>query len=87
MNPGNTEAHVSVALYDGSGQRLANPTVTLEPKASRAFVLTSLVPELTGQDLISGYVMVMADQSIACFALYGTHNNTALSAIPPLMVR
>jgi hypothetical protein len=87
MNPGNTEAHVTVALYDGSGQRLANPTVTLEPKASRAFVLTSLLPELTGQDLISGYVRVIADQAIACFALYGTHDGTALSAIPPQIVR
>jgi hypothetical protein len=87
MNPGNTEAHVTVAVYHGSGQRVANPAITLEPKSSRAFVLTSLLPELTGQDLISGYVRVFADQAIACFALYGTHDGTALSAIPPQMVR
>ena len=87
MNPGNTEARVALAVYDSGGQRLADPAVTLGPKTSRAFVLTSLAPELAGRQLISGYVRVTADQPIACFALYGTHDYKALSAIPPQLVR
>jgi len=87
MNPDEAEARVTLSVYDSMGQQIADPAVTLEPKSSRAFVLSSLAPELTGRQLISGYIRMTADRPIACFALYGTHDFQALSAIPPQLVR
>jgi len=81
VNPDDVEARVALSVHDSMGQQIAGPAVTLEPKSSKAFVLSSLVPELAGRQLISGYVRMTADRPIACFALYGTHDFQALSAI------
>jgi hypothetical protein len=86
LNPGSSDASITVEVYDSNGIPLANEAGVLARQSSTAYDL-SILPGLKGLQISSGYIKVKADQPIAGFALFGTHNNTALSAIPPQPVR
>ncbi|MBZ5498578.1 MAG: hypothetical protein LAP85_19455 [Acidobacteriia bacterium] len=86
LNPADTQVGITVEVYDSQGVRLAANTDALAGNRSKTLVLSNL-PDLKGLNLTSGYIKVKADQPIASFALFGTHNNSALSAIPPQAFR
>jgi hypothetical protein len=86
LNPGDTGARGTVEVFGSDGARLASAPFVLAAGRSDAFVLSTL-PELTGMSLSTGYIRIRADQPIAGFALFATHNNAAVSAIPPQSIR
>jgi hypothetical protein len=81
LNPNNTETSVIVEVHDSNGKPLATYPTTVAGSRSAAFVLSTL-PELQAVNLGSGYIRVKASQPIASFALFATHNNSVVSAIP-----
>jgi hypothetical protein len=87
LNPDSVAATVTIEVYRADGTRVEKLDLIIDPKKRVTELLTELFPSLKGQDWISGYVRVTADRGISAFALFGTHNLTALSAIPPQIIR
>jgi hypothetical protein len=48
--------------------------------------LTELFPSLAGANRSSGYIRITVDKPVAGFALFGTHDLSVLSAVPPQVV-
>jgi len=87
LNPGLFDAVVDVEVYQADGT-LDRTTRVFVPRQQRvARLLTDLFPELEGQERISGYFKLTSTQPLATFALFGTRNLSALSAIPPQTVK
>ncbi len=87
LNPDSAPASVTIDVYSADGTLKATSSKAIGPKERVTQLLTELFPSMEGQDWISGYVRVTADRGISAFALFGTHNLTALSAIPPQIAR
>jgi fibronectin type 3 domain-containing protein len=87
INPDSVAAAVTIEVYRADGIRVEKLDLTIDPRKRITELLTELFPSLKGQDWISGYVRVTADRGISAFALFGTHNLTALSAIPQQIAR
>ncbi len=87
LNPGPFDAAVDIEIYKADGT-LDRTTKVFVPRLRRVSrLLTDIFPELEGQDRISGYFKVISTQPLATFALFGTRNLSALSAIPPQVVK
>ena len=87
LNPGLFDAAVDVEIYKADGT-LDRTTKVLVPRLRRiSRMLTDLFPELEGQERLSGYIKLTSTQPLATFALFGTRNLSALSAIPPQTVK
>jgi hypothetical protein len=82
FNPGNTDAVTSIAVFDKTGGLLASKETTIKARSRSSKLLTEYFPDLAGQDLHSGYIRISSGQGVAAYAVYGTNNLTALSAIP-----
>ncbi len=76
-------AGVIVEVHDSNNRQLTTHTATVAGGRSEAFVLSTL-PGLQPVNLVSGYVRVTSDQPFAGIALFATHNNSVISAIPSL---
>jgi hypothetical protein len=87
LNPNSAPAMVTIEVYNAAGERLAPLSQQIGPRQRLTKLLDQLFESMKGQDWTSGYVRVTSDSGIAAFALFGTHNLTALSAIPPQIVR
>ena len=87
LNPGPFDAAVDVEVYKADGT-LEMTTKVFVPRLRRiARLLTDIFPELEGQQRTSGYFKVISTQPLATFALFGTRSLSALSAIPPQVVK
>jgi hypothetical protein len=87
LNPGPFDAAVDIEVYKADGT-LDRTTKVFVPRLRRvARLLTEIFPELEGQERISGYFKVLSTQPLATFALFGTRSLSALSAIPPQVVK
>jgi hypothetical protein len=73
---------VEIDLYDSSGQLQGTVTRSIGGGQRTSGLLTEYFPALVGQDRHSGYIKISADQSIACFGIFGTSSLSVLSAIP-----
>lgn len=82
LNPGGSDANVTIAVYTDTGQKYETLTRIVEAGHRVSRLLTEYFPILVGQDRSSGYIRVTADQGVACFGLFGTSTLSALSAIP-----
>jgi phosphodiesterase/alkaline phosphatase D-like protein len=83
LNPGTTDATVTVDLYASDGRKEASATKRIPGRQRRSQVLTEFFPEMSGKERSSGYIRVSSDQEIAAFAVFGTNDLSVLSAVPP----
>ncbi len=87
LNPGAFDATVTIAIYNSDASLAMSRTVVIGRKQRISQMLEQIFPEMEGQQRTSGYFTVVADQPLASFALFGTRNLSALSAIPPQTVK
>ena len=87
LNPGDFDATVTISVFNSDATLAMAKTFGLGRGERISGVLTDTFPELASQPRTSGYFTVVSDQPLASFALFGTRNLTALSAIPPQIVR
>jgi hypothetical protein len=87
LNPDSTAAEVTIQVYNELGELKATLKTPIGAGQRVIKLLPQLFPFMEGQDWFSGYVLVNADRGVSAFALFGTHNLTALSAIPPQITR
>jgi len=87
LNPDSVSAAVTIDVYNENGELKSSAPRTVPAGGRVTKLLTELFPSMIGQDWFSGYVLVSADRGVSAFALFGTHLLTALSAIPPQIVR
>jgi hypothetical protein len=87
INPNSTNAAVTLAVYDKSGNLDRSATITVPAGGRESKLLTQYFPSLAGVDRTSGYVKLTSTQGVAAFALFGTQNLNVLSAIPAQTIR
>jgi len=87
VNPGSDAAIVTIEVFGSDGSRIESLTETIPGGRRSSQLLTQYFPQLLGQELSAGYIRVVSDRPVASFALFGTHDGSVLSAIPPQIVR
>jgi hypothetical protein len=83
LNPDSAALRASIRVFDSSGGELASKVEDLPAQGRVSKLLTDYFPELAGRQISGGYVIVEAIKSLAAFAVFGTKNLSALSAVPP----
>jgi hypothetical protein len=86
LNPNEATAHATINVYDKNGNLVLTKTESIGAKQRISRLITEYFPQLNGRET-SGYISVTVDQDVASFALFGMGSPTALSAIPPQVVR
>ncbi len=81
------EALVTIEVVGPDGLVLASKTETFELGTRKSQLITEYFPELSARALRYGYIRVSCPEGVAAFALFGTWNLSALSAIPGQIVR
>ena len=88
LNPGmGGDATATLELYAADGTLMETVSVPVPAGHRKARLLTEYFTSLVGRDQTSGYVRLTSDQPVASFSLFGTHNLSVLSAIPPQATR
>ncbi len=87
LNPNAEEALVTVELHKADGTLDTDAHVIIPGRQRISTLLPQLFPALAGTDRSSGYIRVASDMPLAGFSLFGTHDLTTLSAVPPQIVR
>jgi hypothetical protein len=82
VNPSGSSVTATVDLHSADGTLLNTVEQIIPAGQRRAQLLTEYFPGIMGQDLHSGYIKVTANQGVACFGVFGTHDLSVLSAIP-----
>jgi hypothetical protein len=83
LNSGAADANAVVEVTDSFGLRVASKLERIPAGQRISRLLTQFFPSLEGANRTSGFIRVLADASIASFALFGTNNLSVLSAVPP----
>jgi subtilisin family serine protease len=86
LNPNTSNANATLNVYDRNGVLLRTRTLVIGSRQRMSQVLTQYFPDLSGQDISSGYIMLTVDKGVASFALFGTNTLSLLSAISPQVV-
>jgi hypothetical protein len=81
VNPNQIDVSATMSLYGADGKLEARTPVTISAGGRKSMLLTEYFTELVGQNRSSGYIRVSASGGVVSFALFGTHNLSALSAI------
>ena len=81
LNPGGTEADVTIRLYDEWGNLIRSRYVEIPAGRRTIGLLTEYFEGLSEEEFDRGYMRISADQGVASFALFGK-GLTFLSAIP-----
>lgn len=76
------QSEITIEVVGPDGLVLASKTETLQLGTRKSQLITDYFPELSGRALRSGYIRVHCPEGVAAFALFGTWNLSALSAIP-----
>ncbi len=79
INPGTTDAQVSVSVYDERGVMKASGSEKLGPGRRFSKLLTQIAPDAPAMS--KGYFRVKSDQPVFSFGLFGTRTFSVLSAI------
>ncbi len=80
INPGSTEAHLSVSVYDELGVEKGTGSETLGAGCRFSKLLTQIASGVP--DMGRGYFRVKSDQPVFSFAVFGTTTFSVLSAVP-----
>jgi hypothetical protein len=81
-NPSISEANFTMEVYASDGKKVAGRSDRIPPRGRSINLLTGYFEGLAPAVMYSGYIRVTADRGLAAFALFGTSNGTALSAVP-----
>lgn len=81
-NPSATEANYTLEVYASDGKLVGKKTGVIPPRGRSINLLTGYFEGLAPVVMYSGYIRVVSDRGLAAFALFGTSNGTALSAVP-----
>ncbi len=79
FNPGPATAQVRLAVLSHSGTEVATGLLELEPGHRLSRTLTELAGEM---ELLGGSIVVSASAPVAAQELFGTQNQSLLSAVP-----
>jgi hypothetical protein len=81
LNPNPQTATATITVYDTNGAAIATGTQQIPPGGR----FSKTLPELVGAlpPLSNGYFAMTSNVPVAGFALFGTHELSVLSAIPP----
>jgi photosystem II stability/assembly factor-like uncharacterized protein len=82
VNPGEHESEIRVEAFAPSGELIASGAKILLPGERSARLLTEHLPELSGVQLLGGYVKISSDEEIAASALYAPSRLTSLMPVP-----
>jgi hypothetical protein len=80
VNTNSQQASVSVRIFDRNGNSLGQGQRVLAANARFSELLSQIDPHLV--QLSSGYFTVSSDHPVLSFAVFGTHNLSAMAAIP-----
>lgn len=83
LNPLANGATIEIEIYEADGDLYGRRIFTLPARQKRAQLLTELFQSMAGEAWVSGHIRVKSDVPMASFSLFGTHNLSVLSAIPP----
>lgn len=83
LNPNSSAAKVTLELLDADGKMVEETLRYIPAGNKRARLLPQYFGSLNWKDQTSGYVRLKSDLPVASFSLFGTHNLSVLSAIPP----
>ena len=86
LNPNTSPANATLDVFDRNGMLLRTRSLVIGSGQRISQELTQYFPDLSGQDISSGYIRLTVDKGVASFAIFYTHNLTLLSAIPPQVV-
>ncbi len=88
LNPNDMDANATIEIFDRDGNGIRSKVVIILAKGRISKLLTQeeYFPDLVGEDLSSGYIVITVDKNVAGFALFGTHDLSVLSAVPPQVV-
>lgn len=82
VNPNQVDVSATLSLYSAQGSLEDYVAVTIPAGGRLSKLLTEYFQQPAAQNLASGYIRVSANGGLASFALFGTHNQSVLSAIP-----
>jgi hypothetical protein len=82
LNPGSDQALATLEVFAPDARRLGMVRLVVSGGRKLSRLLTELLPELAGQSLRAGSMKLTSDREIAAYAVFGTRNGTALSALP-----
>jgi hypothetical protein len=86
LNPNSTDAIATIDIHGADG-KLDRSVTTIIPARNRlSKLLTEYFPSLVGQNRSSGYIRITVDKPVAGFELFGKHDLSVLSAVPPQVV-
>ena len=86
LNPNDVQANAIIQVFNKDGEVIASKIEILPPRGRRTRLLTEYFPQLTAEDLDSGYIEVTSIRGLAGFALFGAIDLSVLSAVPPQIV-
>lgn len=87
LNPNTSQATATLELYAADGTLIETVSEFIPAGQRKARLLFQYFSHLARNDQISGYVRLISDKPVASFSLFGTHNLSILSAIPPQAVQ
>jgi hypothetical protein len=87
VNPNDSDAMPALELYSEDGVLLERNEVELRAGQRTISLLPGFFSSLTEREQASGYIRIVSAKPLASFALFGTHNLSVLSAIPPKTVQ
>ncbi len=82
VNPTEEPAEVRMEAFDPSGQLIASSVQALAPGHRASRLLTEHLPELSGAQLLGGYVTISSDREIAASVIYAPSRLTSLMPVP-----
>jgi hypothetical protein len=86
VNPQDTPVNVVIRVYQSDGSPAATSVFLTIPARQRSVgILTDYFPDLGTQS--SGYMTIDGDQDFVSYVVFGTHNLTALSAVPGRQIK
>lgn len=85
LNSNYLDVRATIEVFRKNGTLLASTQEWIPPRGRISKVLTEYFPSLAGQEIRGGYIKVTTDLAIAGYAVFG--NQTALSAVPPQIIR
>src|SRR6185503_6371153 len=68
LNPSTADVTVTIEVFSRNGDLVQSKTETLPALRRTSRVLTQIFPDLTGQDINSGYIKITASNGLASFA-------------------
>ncbi len=83
LNPGPDDVNAKLELYAEDGTLIEAISERIAAGQRKARLLSECFEYLMQNSRMSGYVRLTSDRPVASFSLFGTHDLSILSAIPP----